>query len=96
MLRRHPDGRWRVSLENLSASRERLLSLAHGALDLLRPGGLLMYATCSLEPEENEEVIAALLEQRSDLAPDPQWRYWLPFETGCDGFFGARLRKRSD
>ena len=96
VLRRHPEGRWRISLENLSASRERLLALAHGALDLLQPGGLLMYATCSLEPEENEEVIAALVEQRPDLAPEPQWRYWLPFETGCDGFFGARLRKRSD
>ena len=64
-------------------------------VDLLRPEGLLMYATCSLEPEENEEVISALLEQRDDLEPDPPGRYWLPFESGGDGFFAARLRKRS-
>jgi len=96
VLRRHPDARWRVHPEQLIANRERLLELAGAAAELLRPGGLLMYATCSLEAEENEEVIAALLTLRTDLEPDPTQaqHYWLPPDTGVDGFFAARLRKR--
>ena len=76
----------------------RLLELARAAVDLLVPGGRLYYATCSLEPEENEDVIAALLAARDDLVPDPDpdgghTRAWLPWRTGTDGFFAARLRR---
>ena len=96
VLRRHPDARWRVHPEQLAANRDRLLELASAAAELLRPDGLLMYATCSLEAEENEQVIADLLALRTDLEPDrtEAERYWLPPVTGADGFFAARLRKR--
>ena len=58
-----------------------------------------MYGTCSLEPEENEDVVEALLADRPELeaAPDAEGRWhrlWLPHETGGDGFFAARLRRR--
>ena len=80
----------------MQANRVRLSSGTAGPGELLRPGGLLMYATCSLEAEENEQVIRELLALRTDLEPDRTEadHYWLPPDTGADGFFAARLRKR--
>ena len=99
VLRHHPEGRWRLRPETLARNHERLTGLLRAAVDLLQPGGALYYATCSLEPEENEQVLAAALAARDDLAPDPDpdgsWqRTWLPWRSGTDGFFAARLRRR--
>jgi len=98
VLRRHPEGRWRLRPEDLNRYRDRLLALAQQAAALLAPGGKLMYSTCSLEPEENEEVVAALLRGDKSLVPlDLAGAYqkaWLPQDTGTDGFFAARLGKR--
>jgi 16S rRNA (cytosine967-C5)-methyltransferase len=97
--RHHPEGRWRLRPGTLARNGERLQELARSAADLLAPGGRLYYVTCSLEPEENEDVVAALLAGREDLAPDPDpegghERSWLPWRTGTDGFYAARLRRR--
>ncbi|MBU8870530.1 MAG: hypothetical protein KOO60_06670 [Gemmatimonadales bacterium] len=103
VLRHHPDGRWRLNPETLVRNGKILGELAASAVDLLAPGGCLLYATCSLESEENEDVLDALLEGRDDLEPvieagsdtDLEWRRgWLPPEAGGDGFFAARLRKK--
>jgi len=100
VLRHHPEGRWRLNSDVPARNGPTLLELADNAAVLLEPGGLLMYATCSLEPEENEEVIDRLLAERSDLEPAPsagdgQWRrLWLPGESPGDGFFAARMRKK--
>ncbi len=98
VLRHHPEGRWRLKKGVPARKGVALGRLAEKAADLLMPGGLLMYATCSVEPEENEEVVERLLAQRADLetAPDRDghWRrLWLPGEVSGDGFFAARLRK---
>ena len=100
VLRRHPEGRWNLSRRVPVRNGRVLLELAEKAADLLAPGGLLMYATCSLENQENEDVLAALLAGRSDLEPVPDsvghWqRQWLPGESRGDGFFAARLRRRN-
>jgi 16S rRNA (cytosine967-C5)-methyltransferase len=99
--RHHPEGRWRLRPATLERNGARLQALATAAADLLAPGGRLYYATCSLEPEENEAVITELLARRPDLLPDPDpdgrhERSWWPWETGTDGFFAARLRRRTD
>jgi 16S rRNA (cytosine967-C5)-methyltransferase len=70
-IRRHPDVAWLKGpddIEKLAALQARLLDKA---ADLVRPGGVLVYSTCSLEPEEGEAQIAALLARRSDLVRDP-------------------------
>jgi 16S rRNA (cytosine967-C5)-methyltransferase len=70
-IRRHPDVAWLKGpddVEKLAALQTKLLD---AAASLLKPGGVLVYSTCSLEPEEGEAQIAALLERRPDLARDP-------------------------
>ena len=70
-IRRHPDLPWNRSaadLATLAALQSRLLDRA---AELVRPGGLLVYATCSLEPEENQSQIEALLARRSDFMRVP-------------------------
>ena len=97
--RHHPEGRWRLRLETVQQNGRLLTELAVSAAGLLAPGGALYYATCSLEPEENEDVLQAVLDRCPDLEPAPgadgAWqRAWLPWQTGTDGFFAARLRRR--
>jgi len=59
-LRRHPEIRWRLAPEHLAELATVQRGLALAARELLAPGGVLLYATCSLEPEENSEVVAGL------------------------------------
>ncbi|HEX7052079.1 MAG TPA: 16S rRNA (cytosine(967)-C(5))-methyltransferase RsmB [Longimicrobiales bacterium] len=107
-LRRHPDGKWRLGpgdLATLAALQREILA---AAAEVVAPGGLLVYSTCSLEPEENEEQVDAFLEGNAEfvLEPPPVGRIEarlldvsgrlrvLPQETGVDGAFAARLRRR--
>jgi len=104
-LARHPDARWRVSAEGLASIVERQRALLRALADVVRPGGWLLYATCSLEPDENEmQVDAFLAEDRrfvrdpsltvpaTLLTPDGDLRL-LPQRDGTDGAFAARLRR---
>lgn len=73
-LRKNPEIRWRLvptDLARLAATQRALLA---AALDLCAPGGSVVYVTCSLEPEENEEVVAAVVGERADVSvgrPEP-------------------------
>ena len=60
-LARHPEIRWRLRPERLAESSEQQRQMLANALERLAPGGRLVYSTCSLEPEENEHVVAAVL-----------------------------------
>ena len=105
-FRRHPDARWRLrhsDLALLSASQAELL---RATADVVKPGGLLVYSTCSLEPEENDDQVDAFLGQHPSwtLEPPPAGSVpdevldrgrlrVLPQRHGTDGSFAARLRK---
>jgi 16S rRNA (cytosine967-C5)-methyltransferase len=70
-IRRHPDVAWlkgEDDIGKLAALQSRLLD---AAAKLLKPGGVLVYSTCSLEPEEGEQQIAALLARNPNLSRDP-------------------------
>ncbi|MGH9944610.1 MAG: 16S rRNA (cytosine(967)-C(5))-methyltransferase RsmB, partial [Pyrinomonadaceae bacterium] len=104
-LRHNPEIRWRLrpaDVADLSRRQRRILALA---APLVRRGGRLVYSTCSVEREENEAVIAALLAENSDFKPEPPdapdgllindgtaARTW-PHRDGADGFFIAALRR---
>jgi len=105
-LRRHPDGRWRLAPDQIG----RLAGLQHDILDaaegIVPPGGLLIYSTCTLEPEENERQVKAFLDRHSDFEVAPTaavparfltedgFLMVLPQNSGFDGSFAARLRRR--
>ena len=91
-VRRDPDIRWRRSPDDLprfAAAQRELLSRS---ADLVRTNGSLLYSTCSSEPEENEEVVAAFLTDRPDYTQERSHQT-LPFRDGLEAFFGAVLRR---
>jgi 16S rRNA (cytosine967-C5)-methyltransferase len=112
VLRRHPDGRWNKSMRKISDRRILQMRILKNCARLLKPGGALVYATCTTEPEENEEVIADFMRTNSKefMIDDPRpylpptaahlvgsdgFFRTFPHEPEMDGFFGARITKKS-
>jgi 16S rRNA (cytosine967-C5)-methyltransferase len=104
-LRRNPEIRYRISaadIEDLSARQKALLLQAS---HVVKPGGRLVYSTCSVEPEENEEVIGSFLRSNerfaqipvavspSLLMPSGSARTW-PQRDGSDGFFVSAFERK--
>lgn len=92
VLRRRVDLRWRVKLGEIERLRETQIALLEQAAMKLKPGGILVYSTCSLEPEENDTVTQAFSAGPAKLKLESQ-RQLLPFEAGVDGAYVARWRK---
>ncbi len=66
-LARNPEIKWRLRPEDLSSLHRRQVSILRSALSCLAPGGRLVYSTCSLEREENEDVVTEMMAGRNDL-----------------------------
>ena len=103
-LRRHPDGRWRLRHQDLDALTRLQREILESAANLVKVGGTLVYATCSLEAEENQDQIEWLLKTVPGFAVAPPSDFPLrldkrgflhvfPQELGYDGAFAARLRR---
>jgi 16S rRNA (cytosine967-C5)-methyltransferase len=108
-IRRDPDIRWRRVESDLATLADAQVQLLHRAADAVRPGGRLVYATCSSEPDENEGVVARFLGDRPDYAAmslrgesaileplldDRGMLRTLPFAHGLEAFFAAALSRR--
>jgi 16S rRNA (cytosine967-C5)-methyltransferase len=91
-VRRDPDIKWRRSPDDLPAFAAAQRDLLRRAAGLVQRGGALIYATCSSEPEENDDVVAAFLESHADYALERRHQT-LPFQDGLEAFFGAVLRR---
>jgi 16S rRNA (cytosine967-C5)-methyltransferase len=91
-VRRDPDIRWRRQPDDLPRFAGGQRSLLARAAGLVRNGGRLVYATCSSEPEENDDVINGFVADRVDFTVERQHRT-LPFEDGLEAFYGAVMRR---
>ncbi len=91
VMRRRVDLRWRISAEEISRLRQTQLDLLKLAATKLKPGGILVYSTCSLEPEENSEVVKEFLREHKNFKLEGE-RELLPFADNVDGAYVARLK----
>lgn len=92
VARRRVDVRWRLKPADFTRMQARQVEMVRAVLAWLKPGGILVYSTCSLEPEENENVIESLLNEMPILRFEEEKRS-LPFQDHFDGAFAARLRR---
>lgn len=92
VMRRRVELRWRLRLKEIDGLKQTQLEILRRVSPLLKPGGVLLYSTCSLEPEENEAVADELLETIPGFKREFQ-RTLLPFKEEVDGAFVCRLRK---
>ena len=93
VMRRRVDLRWRIQPAEIERLRGVQLELLHQAAAQLKPGGTLVYSTCSLEPEENSGVMKEFLPAHADFRLEAE-RELVPFVEGVDGAYVARLSKR--
>jgi len=105
-FRRHPDARWRLKVSDIAVMAAAQRTILKSAASVVKPGGLLVYSTCSLEPEENEAQIETFLRAHPEWSLEPPaervvpsavldggFLRVLPQQHGTDGAFAARLRR---
>jgi 16S rRNA (cytosine967-C5)-methyltransferase len=108
-LASRPDARWRKTADQPARLAQAQGAILRAGAAAVRPGGTLVYSTCTISPEENERVIAAFLADHTAFGADdlreavPVWQHpavprhlqTLPHRDGTEGFFIARLRRHA-
>jgi 16S rRNA (cytosine967-C5)-methyltransferase len=89
-MRRRVDVRWRLRPDDFRKMPKEQMSILRQIIPLLKHDGVLVYSTCSLESEENEQVASQLAREFPELSP-LQARLVLPFRDHFDGAFAARF-----
>jgi 16S rRNA (cytosine967-C5)-methyltransferase len=104
VLRRNPEVKWRRAVSEVATNASRQSAILDAAATMVKPGGRVVYATCSLEPEENDEVVRAFLGRHLEFSADPPAAFPLPVDPAgflrclphvhdMDGFTAVRLRR---
>ena len=91
VLRRNPEVKWRRSADDLRRLQQKQRTILDAAASMVRPGGRLVYATCSPEPEENEGVVKSVCRGMRGVALEAE-NHSTPGRPS-DGGYWARLRK---
>lgn len=95
-IRRDPDIKWRRREEDLRQLAQVQRRMLEHAAAVVSPGGVLIYATCSSEPEENDEVVSAFLSANPEFQARGETLRTLPHRDGLEAFFAAMLVKTKD
>ncbi|NOX33847.1 MAG: 16S rRNA (cytosine(967)-C(5))-methyltransferase RsmB [Deltaproteobacteria bacterium] len=108
VLRRNPDTKWKRSKNDIARLAGKQKKMLNAAANLVKPGGILVFAVCSCEREENEEIIHKFLDKRKDFSIDKDFESGnytgimnregflktYPAPNNMDGFFAARLKRK--
>jgi 16S rRNA (cytosine967-C5)-methyltransferase len=93
VLRRNPDSKWRLKPEDLVNLKKLQADILATYSAMVKPGGILVYATCSILPSENEDQVTNFLVSREADWELMNERKFMPGEDGYDGFYAAQLRR---
>ena len=93
VLRRNPDAKWKLSLAEINRLKELQKTILNDYSKMVKPGGKMVYATCSVLPGENEEQVQAFLKEHGEeWTLEEELKLW-PHRDGFDGFYAARLAR---
>jgi 16S rRNA C967 or C1407 C5-methylase (RsmB/RsmF family) len=95
VMRHRVDVKWRLQEGDFARHAHQQLALLEAAAQRVAPGGRLVYSTCSIDPEENEHVVAAFLRKHGEPFTLEAQALGHPWETGCDGTGAFRLRRKA-
>jgi 16S rRNA (cytosine967-C5)-methyltransferase len=93
VLRRNPDAKWKLQPEFIEQIRQTQQHIIQEYASMLKPGGKMVYATCSILPSENEKQVQAFLSNNKDFNLEAEHHTWP--SDGMDGFYMARMVKLS-
>ena len=103
VIRRKPEIKYKP-LESFANLPEIQYQILETAANYLKPGGILVYSTCTILKQENEQIVLKFLESHPEFAPVPLkefetasgWMTFSPAFADCDGFFAARLQRKAE
>ncbi|OGU56470.1 MAG: 16S rRNA (cytosine(967)-C(5))-methyltransferase [Ignavibacteria bacterium GWF2_33_9] len=107
-ISKKPDIKWKREIDDIIKLNRLQYDLLEAAADMVKPGGVLVYSTCTIEPEENEKIVSKFLERHTEFKLDPAEKYLpekvclngmmatYPHRHSCDGAFAARMLKDAE
>ncbi len=95
VLRRNPDTKWKLSPGELDRLRGIQADILKNYSTMTKPGGKLVYATCSVLPSENQDQVKRFLDEHQDEWTLEEEKSWTPNVNGFDGFYAARLARKA-
>lgn len=93
VLKRNADAKWKLTPEHIEQVKQLQQSILANYHNMLRPGGILVYATCSILPSEDGEQVARFLGEHPNFELLEE-HYYLPSQYGFDGFYAAALQRK--
>lgn len=91
-LRRNPDTKWKLTAERLEELRQIQADILQTYSVMAKPGGMVLYATCSVLPSENENQVKNFLANNKNFKLETEKHFW-PGDNDFDGFYAAQLRR---
>lgn len=94
VIKRNPDTKWKLTEDHLEGVIKTQAEILENYSKMLKPGGMLVYATCSIFKSENEDQVARFLSNHPEFTFEEDHRIW-PSNSGTDGFYMARLKRNA-